>query len=763
MSKQKPHDFKVWLRRLWLLAISGPLAFVIMMMLTWAGVFGSLPSMEAIANPKNYLASQILSADGKQIGTFFMENRVHADYSDLPEHLVQALIATEDERFRSHSGIDFRALARAVVNMGRNGGGSTITQQMAKQMFHGVAHTGNLQRITQKLKEWIIAIQLEQRYSKDEIIALYFNKFDFLYQGVGVANASKIYFSKDVSDLNVLESAVLVGMFKNPSLYNPARAKYADRVLQRRNTVIRQMQRNDYLSQSEADSLVTMPIALRFNRQGHDQGMAPYLREHVRSEMKLWASSHRKPDGSKYNIYTDGLVIYTSIDSRMQRAAESAMTAHMSNLQKVFFKQVNSRRAGPFHFPKADAVVEGKKLLKAGMRQTQRYRNLKQSGASNAAIEKAFSTAIPMKLFSWSGDIDTVISPMDSIQYYKSIYQTGVLSVEPQTGFIKAWVGGIDFRHFQYDHVIQGRRQVGSTFKPFVYAAAISEKKYSPCLEIPNVQTCIEKGQFGLLEDWCPSNSDDVYGGVLTLKEALAGSVNSVTAYLMKQVGPKPVISMAKSLGVKSAIPEVPSIALGAVDLSVYEMVGAYTAFGNKGLYTEPIVMLRIEDKDGVVLDEFVPETREVFSPEIAYTMVQLLEGVTNKGTGRRLRHSGGRYLNDIVTGYPYGFTNDIAGKTGTTQNQSDGWFIGMVPNLITGIWSGCQDRAAHFGSTYYGQGATVALPIWGLYMRSLYEMPELGISKEPFERPQNMSINVDCDAVDVQAGGNFNDDDEFN
>jgi len=525
------------------------------------------------------------------------------------------------------------------------------------------------------------------------------------------------------------------------------------------------MRRNGYLTPEATDSIKQRPIEIRMQRQAHDQGIAPYLREYIRKQMKSWAKKHRKPNGDKYNIYTDGLKIYTTVDSRMQRAAESAMTQHMANLQKEFFRQIKGRRAGPFRFQDADSYAEGQKLIKSARVNTQRYRNLKKRGANAKEIDAEFKKPIPMKVFSWKGDRDTIFSPDDSIKYYKSIYQTGVLSVEPQTGFVKAWVGGIDFRHFKYDHVIQGRRQVGSTFKPFVYAAAIAEKKYSPCLEVPNVQTCIEKGQFGIIEDWCPKNSDDEYGGMLTLKDALAGSVNSVTAYLMKQIGPKPVINMARALGVDADIPEVPSIALGSVDLSVYEMVGAYTAFGNKGLYTEPIVLLRIEDKNGVVLDEFIPETREVFSPEIAYTMCNLLEGVTNNGTGGRLRHTGARYVRNIVTGYPFGFTNAIAGKTGTTQNQSDGWFIGMVPNLITGVWGGCEDRSAHFAGTYYGQGATVALPIWGIYMRELYKIPELGISQEPFERPDRLSIEVNCDAQtsdfsELSGGDNF---DEFN
>jgi penicillin-binding protein 1A len=738
-------DFRTYVKYFWILVFGVPLALVLTLLLTWAGLFGELPSTEEIANPKSFLATEILSADGKQIGTFFMENRVHADYSELPPHLVNALIATEDERYHDHAGIDFRSLGRAVATLGTGGGGSTITQQLAKQMFHGEGSSNIFARVIQKLKEWVISLQLESNYSKEEIIAMYFNQFDFLYQGVGIHNAANVYFGKLPSELNVEEAAMLVGMFKNPWSYNPAKSDRQEAALARRNTVLRQMERNDFLTEEEADSLVALPLVLSFQRQGHDQGLAPYLREYIRSYMKDWIAEHPKPDGGTYNLYTDGLKIYTTIDSRMQRMAEEAVERHLTNLQGLFFKQISKRKAGPFYFQGGDSYAEGQKIIARAMRQTPRYRHYRDSGWSDERIVKEFKTPRDMKIFAWGGDRDTVLSPWDSIQYYKSIYQAGLLSVEPQTGFVKAWVGGIDFRHFKYDAVKQGRRQVGSTFKPFVYAAAIADKKYSPCMQVPNIQTCIEAGQFGLAEPWCPSNSDDEYGGVLTLKQAIAGSVNTVTTYLMKQIGPRPVIQMAKALGVTSDIPEVPSIALGTVDLSIFELAGAYTAFGNQGLYTEPIVMLRIEDKNGVVLDEFAPETREVFSPEIAYTMVNLLQGVTQSGTGVRLRHTGAGY-GSYVTGYPYGFDNPIAGKTGTTQNNSDGWFVGMVPNLVTAVWTGCQDRSAHFGSTTYGQGATTALPIWALYMKDVYTVPELGIRRDGFDRPDGpITIPLDC------------------
>ena len=747
-----PTDFRKYVRVFWILVVGGPLSVIGILLLTWAGLFGPLPSTDEIANPKSYLATEIISADGEQLGTFYMENRVHADFDELPKHLVDALVATEDERYYGHAGIDFKSFGRAVLSMGASGGGSTITQQLAKQMFHGEGSENMSARVAQKLKEWVIALQLESRYSKEEIIAMYFNQFDFLYQGVGIHNAANVYFGKLPSELNIQESAMLVGMLKNPWAYNPSKQGQEEAALARRNTVLRQMVRNDFLSEKEADSLTALPIELNFQSQGHDEGLAPYLREYVRNFMKDWIATHPKPDGSSYNLYTDGLKVYTTIDSRMQKMAEDAVEQHLTNLQGVFFDQIKDRRAGPFYFPGGDSYAEGQKIIARAMATTPRYKSYKNQGWSEERITEEFKKPIQMRVFSWGGDIDTLMSPWDSIQYYKSIYQAGLLSVEPQTGFIKAWVGGIDFRHFKYDAIYQGRRQVGSTFKPFVYAAAIAEKKYSPCMQVPNLQTCIEAGQFGLMQSWCPQNSDNKYGGMLSLKDAIAGSVNTVTTYLMKQIGPSPVIQMARSLGVTSDIPESPSIALGTVDLSILELAGAYTAFGNQGLYTEPIVVLRIEDKNGVVLDEFTPESKEVFSPEVAYTMVNLLQGVTQSGTGVRLRHRGAGY-GSYVTGYPYGFENPIAGKTGTTQNNSDGWFIGMVPNLITAVWTGCQDRSAHFGTTTYGQGATTALPIWALYMKDVYRKPELGIRQNAFDLPSTpLSIELDCAAYRQEA-----------
>ena len=719
-----------------------------LLFLTSIGTFGTLPSVEQISNPETKLATEIITEDGQVLGTFFRENRTPATFDELSPNLVNALVATEDERFFEHSGIDARALARAIKGMGSAGGGSTLTQQLAKMQFNEPARN-IVERIGQKLGEWIISAQLERLYTKEEIMALYLNQFDFLYQAVGINSAALVYFNKKPIDLTLDEAAVLVAMAKNPDYYNPK--KYPERSKRRRDQVFVQMVRNGMLSVAEKDSLQELPIQLEFRPQSHTAGLAPYFREYLRGYMKGWIKEYEERTGNYLDLYTGGLKIYTTINAEMQANAEEAVEEHMTNLQRIFDIIKEDRKYGPYYFDR-DPAGNVKRLLEQGMRRTQRYRGLKKRGASMDSIQEVFNTPIPMTLFSWEGDIDTVMSPMDSIMYYKGLYQVGLMSMEPQTGFVKAWVGGNDYQYFKYDHVKQGKRQVGSTFKPFVYASAIVEKNYSPCMEVPNAKICIEKGEYGLLEDWCPSNSDGEYGGTKSLKHALANSMNTVTTFLMKQIGPRPVIDLARRMGITGDIPEVPSIALGTVDLSVYEMVGSYTTFANKGRYVEPIMITRIEDKNGVVLEEFTPMTRQVIGEKDAYAILKLLMGVTEDGTGQRLRHNLGKnfYRNKAVTGYPYEFTNEIAGKTGTTQNNSDGWFMGVVPNLITGVWTGCEDRAAHFGGglgTYYGQGATTALPIWAVYMKKNYANPDLGVSQAPFERPKGqLDIDVDCE-----------------
>ncbi|NVK28989.1 MAG: transglycosylase domain-containing protein [Flavobacteriia bacterium] len=767
-KKAKKDDFRKYVKWLWILFLSPALVLFLCVFLARVGAFGPLPSTEEIANPKSFLASQIISNDNEILGTFFEENRIHSEYENLPPHLVNALIATEDERFREHSGVDFRALARAVAKMGRNGGGSTLTQQLAKQLFSdNFDNVTLIERIGQKFKEWVISTRLEERYTKDEIIVLYLNQFDFLYDAVGINSAAQTYFNCSPDSLKIHQAAMLVGMVKNPALYNPMRRE--ELTISRRNTVFGQMVRNGFLTEEEADSLSQLPLDLDFNRSSHTRGPAPYFREHVRRFMKDWVETHRKPNGDKYNIYTDGLKIYTTIDSRMQAYAEASVTEHLSNLQRVFVEVNGDRSTFPFYFQN-NATSQIENILASAWHQTPKYKSMKKRGVSDDSINLVYTTPVEMEVFSWDGPLDTIMSPKDSIRYMKSIYQVGMMSIEPQTGFIKVWVGGVDYRYFKYDHVQQGRRQVGSTFKPFVYATAIEQKHYSPCMQVPNVLTCIEAGQYGLMEDWCPKNSGDKYGGVVTLKYGLAHSMNTITTYLMKQTGPVPVIRLARRMGIEAEIPEAPSIALGTVDLSVYEMVGSYTTFANKGRYSEPIFITRIEDKNGVVLQEFLPRQERVMSEEDAYTIVNLMTGVAQTGTGQRLRMNGNEnsYRNGVMTGFPWLFTNEIAGKTGTTQNQSDGWFMGMVPNLITGVWTGCEDRSAHFTNVYYGQGATTALPIWANFMRRCYNDSELNVSKEDFAKPDYpMTIELDCDQYlrDQNpgfGGGDSDPDDQF-
>jgi penicillin-binding protein 1A len=739
-KKAPNYDFSNYVKWFWRTLGSGLLLLILIFVLAATGALGALPTFDEIENPKSNLASEVISSDGVVLGKFYAENRTHAEFHELSPHLVNALVATEDERFYEHSGIDFRRLFTAALFLGQRGGASTITQQLAKNMFHNRSSSFH-KRLIQKFKEWVIAIKLERQYTKEEIIAMYYNQFDFIYQAIGINSAAAIYFNTTPDSLRLEQAAILVGMAKNPDLYNPK--KFPTNALNRRNVVFGQMYKNKYITKAERDSLMALPLEINFSRQNHLEGSATYFREFLRGYMADWVKQNPKPDGSFYNIYTDGLKIYTTIDSRMQKYAEEAVTSHMKNLQKAFFKQEQGRKLAPFY---RITEKQAEDLVDNAMRRTDRYRGLKRAGKSDAEIRKNFNTPTDMRIFSWDGEIDTVMTPRDSIRYYKHFYNAGMISVEPQTGFIKAWVGGIDYKHFKYDHVKLSKRQVGSTFKPFVYATAIKQKGYSPCFQVPDVPTCIEKGMFDLLKDWCPENSDKKYGDLMTLKQGLAQSRNTITTYLMKQVGPEPVIRLIRDMGVTSDVPAQPSIALGSVDLSVYEMVGSYTTFANKGVYTEPIGVLRIEDRNGLVLADFEPRTQEVMSEEDAYVITDLLKGVTQSGTGARLRSKGGSYIDNIVTGFPYGFENPIAGKTGTTQNNSDGWFMGYVPNLVTGVWTGCEDRAAHFRGIYYGQGATTALPIWAMYMRSCYQDPKLQVSKEDFERPEGqMRIELDC------------------
>ena len=743
----KKYRFQIIL--FWFLFSVGVISMYGLFYLASIGKFGEMPDFRQLENPKTNFASEIISSDNEVLGKYyFNDNRTPIKYEDINTKTVEALIATEDERFYSHPGIDLKATLRAIVFLNTRGGASTISQQLARQLFVGVRSRNIIQAVGQKIKEWVIAVELEKQYTKEEIITMYLNIYDFGYYGDGIKSASNIYFSKEPIDLKIEESAMLIGMLQNSSLYDPLRRPEITK--NRRDLVLMQMAKNKYISENEKDSLQKIPLELNYTPQSHRQGLATYFRSYLRGFMKNWTDNNLKSDGSKYNLYSDGLKIYTTINSKMQKYAEESVTEHMKNLQKEFFIQNDTLSTAPFRDLDED---EEESIMKRTMRRSERWRKARLSGKSADEIEEIFNVPTEMSIFSWEGDIDTVMSPIDSIRYYKHFLQAGMMSMNPKNGHVMAWVGGINYRNFQYDHVMQSKRQIGSTFKPFLYATAIDQLKLSPCDMLPDAIHCIEPYKYGNPDPWCPTNSSDKYGGMRTLSNALANSKNTISAQLIDRVGPRPVADLARNLGVSSNIPNVPAIALGTPDLSVYEMVGAYGAFANKGIYVKPIMVTKIEDRNGKIVFQSTPETKDVLSEESSYVTLKLLEGVTKFGSGARLRHDipedeRNYVYKNVVSGYPYKFDNAIAGKTGTTQNQSDGWFIGMVPNLVTGVWVGGEDRSIHFEEIAFGQGATMSLPIWGLFMKKCYEDEELGVSKEDFEEPENLTIELDCSKV---------------
>jgi len=744
MTKKKTAGFKKYIKWFWGIVIGGFASILLLFLLASWGVFGALPTFEELENPQNNLATEIISSDGKTLGKYAYENRTPIKFKELPENLVLALIATEDERFYEHSGIDFRSLARAISKFGKGGGASTITQQLAKNLFTKRASGNTAKRILQKIKEWVVSIKLERQYTKQEIIAMYLNNYDFLNQAVGIRSAARIYFGKEPNELKTEESAMLVGMLKNSSYFNPLRRKKL--VHQRRNVVLKQMEKNAFLTTQQKDSLQKIPLEINYTPESHSDGYATYFREYLREYLKQWVKTNPKANGEEYNIYADGLKVYVTIDSRMQKYAEEAVKEHVSNLQSYFNTEQKSNKTAPFYDLEPEQI---EMILTRAKKNSDRWREMKRLGTPEKEIEASFLRKTKMKIFTWKGDRDTLMTPADSIKYYKYFLHSGLMSMEPQTGHIKAWVGGINNKHFKYDHVEQGKRQVGSTFKPFVYATAINQLKLSPCDTYPISLYTIPKGKYGNMKAWTPENSGSNpysrYKGELSLKDGLANSVNTMSARLIDMVGPQNVSRLAKaSLGITRTIPETPAIALGTVELSLYEMVSAYAMFANKGLRVEPMIITRIEDKNGTVLTQFTPKTQEILSEESAYVVLDLLKGVTTAGSGVRLRTSYARP--DYVTGYPYGFDNPIAGKTGTTQNHTDGWFMGVVPNLATGVWTGGEDNAIHFEGIGKGQGASMSLPTWAIFMRKCYEDPTLNISKEDFEKPENpISIRLDC------------------
>ena len=727
------------IRNLWI--IFGVLLFLVILFFFCVakGVFGTMPTFDELENPRTNLATEIISADGKVLGTYYIENRSNVRYAELSHYMPEALISIEDERFTEHSGIDERALFRVafgVITGRKKGGGSTITQQLAKNLFPRGENLSKPKLVLRKFQEWITATKLEHNYSKEEIVAMYLNTVAFGHNAYGIRSAASTFFDKKPSEMNIEECALMAGVVNAPTRYSPVRNP--NNALSRRNLVLKKMAENGYITQAECDSISLIPIDMsHFSVKDHNSGQATYFREFLRGELNEWAKNTTRADGQPYNIYRDGLRIYTTIDSRMQRYAEDAVKEFMGKeLQPMFYKHWKGQKNAPFSNVTADEIDH---ILETSMKRSDRYRNLKNSGMPMDSIKANFERPVPMTVFSWDGPIDTIMSPMDSIRYYKWFLQASLISIESHTGHVKAYVGGLDYRFFKYDHVTQARRQVGSTFKPFLYSLAMQEGEYTPCTRIPNIQYNIQ------LEDgniWSPGNSGGNVGEEITLKYALAQSNNWISAYLMNQFGPNAVIAQARRMGVESPIDAVPAICLGVCDLKLIEMVGAMSTFANQGVYFKPMFITRIEDKNGNVIARFSPEESEAMSELTAYKMVELMKGVVQSGTGIRLRSY-------------YGFNNPVAGKTGTTQKQSDGYFMGITPDLTTGVWVGAEDRSVHFRSTKLGQGSHTALPIWAIYMKKVYADKSLNISKGDFTKPNipGVDLNFDCDRYDNDEG----------
>ncbi|MBN1159157.1 MAG: transglycosylase domain-containing protein [Bacteroidales bacterium] len=743
----------------------------ILLVLAALGGLGYMPDIETLENPQISLASQVISEDGEILGSFYYQNqnRTYVDYDEVPSHVIDALIATEDIRFYRHAGIDAKSLARVAIKtvllqQRSSGGGSTITQQLAKLLFHDPPRT-MVGRIKQKIKEWIIAVRLEKAYTKEEIIIMYFNQCDFLNQAVGIKSAAQVYFSTIPDSLNIEQGAMLVGMAKNPSYYNPVDSAKKDQVLIRRNVVLNQMEKYGYLDGELNDSLKQLPIELKFQRISHNQGLATYFREFLRRTMTAgeprrgdygdyaayredsakwvddplygWCNKNKKPNGEPYNLYTDGLKIFSTINSSMQRYAEEAIVQHLSTeIQPAFFDEKKNSSRAPFSSDLTSQQVQD--ILWRGIVLSDRGRKLRDAGASHSEISDEFNKAVPMRVFSWNGPVDTIMTPMDSIRYYKHFIHSGFMAMDPQTGEVRAYVGGIDYTEFQYDHVTQGKRQVGSTFKPFLYILAMQEG-YSPCDKVLNVEQSFIVND-SVYRPRSLSKPEDL-NTWKTLKWGLATSENNISAWLVRQFNPKPIADIAHKMGIKSYIDPVPAMIYGTSDVSVAEMVSSFATFANKGVHTEPLFITRIEDKNGNVLTEFMPDRMESISEETAYLMLNLLEGVTNSGTAIRLR-------------YRYNFTAPIAAKTGTTQNHSDGWFIGVTPKLAGGTWVGAEDRSVHFDRMDLGQGANLALPIWALFMEKVYaDSANLKIYQtDEFEAPPNMAPIPNCEDVTSES-----------
>ena len=726
-------NFNFYVKRFWMIVASLFLFIVLLFTLLSLGWLGFMPSFEELENPKSNLASEIITADQQILGKYYIENRSNTHYNELSPALINALIATEDARFEKHSGVDTRSIFRVIGKtiIGRNrssGGGSTITQQLAKNLFPRNKNQFKLFMVFTKFKEWIVAAKLERNYTKEEIIAMYFNTVDFGSNSFGIKTAARTYFNKKPDSLKIEEAALLVGILKAPTYYSPI--KNPENAMKRREVVLNQMRKNDYITQEQYDSLRVLPLDMsKYTIQDHSAGYGTYFREYLRQYLNEWCSSHKKQDGTPYNLYKDGLKIYTTINYKMQKYAEEAVAEHLGkDLQPAFYKHWKGVKNAPFSQLTDDEILT---TYTSAMKSSDRYRKLKEASASDEEIQKEFHTPIPMRIFTWQGEKDTVMSPYDSLKYYKWFLHTGMMSMEPQTGYVRAYVGGINYKHFQFDNVKTGKRQVGSTFKPFVYTLAMQEGEFSPCTEVPNLPVTFDLGDG---TSWTPQNADDKREGeMITLKWALANSVNNVSAYLMKRFSPAAVINMARKMGISSPIDAVPAVCLGTPDLSVYEMTGAMSTYANKGVFIEPIFITSIEDKNGNVIENFIPKQQEAMSDVTAYLIIELMKGVVESGTGARLR-------------YKFGLDAPIAGKTGTTQNNSDGWFMGITPSLATGVWVGGEVRSIHFRSINLGQGANMALPIWALYMKKVWADKSLKIPKNNFDIPSvDISDRIDC------------------
>jgi penicillin-binding protein 1A len=778
---KKNRSFKKYITSFWILFSAGILCVVLLFTAIAKGWLGFMPSFEELENPENILATEIYSADHKVIGNWHLENRIQVRYDEIPSYLIDALIATEDVRFYRHSGIDLRGIARMIKGIvtGKTnlGGGSTITQQLAKNLFPRQEFSNYLVFAVRKLKEWVIAVKLERSYTKEEILTMYLNKYDFLNNAVGLRTAAHVYFNCPPDSLNIQEAAMLVGMAQNSSLYNPLRRE--ELVRKRRNVVFSQMEKYGYISKQALDSLRELPLELDYQKVDFKLGLAPYFREYLRITLTSrkpdrknynadwlnqqfvedstewetnplfgWCNKNFKPDGTSYNIYRDGLKIYTTIDTRMQRYAEEAVVKNLKeNLQPVFDEGLANLKNPPFSDDMSNQEVN--ELLTRKMKQTERYRLLRGKGVKDPEIRKIFNTPVEMTVFSWRGEIDTLISPLDSIRWYLRYFRSSFMAMEPHTGKVKAYVGGPDYRYFMYDMVKGGKRQVGSTVKPFLYTLAM-QNGLTPCTKVPYVSQQIVLPTGEIYEPDDADVDEEMDGKMVTLKWGLANSKNRISTWVMKQYNPQAMADVMRKLGIYSPIDPVHSMFLGVSDITLYEMVGAFNTYVNQGVFIRPYFVERIEDRYGNVLATFQPEKHEAISENTAYLMLNLMQGVIDEGTGIRLRWNP-----------EYGgFTMPIAGKTGTTQNHSDGWFIGVTPQLSAGVWTGADLRSIHFKYITYGQGAHMALPIWGYFMKKVLADKSLGITEEmQFEKPPDFHINLDCnEEVSEQENRDFED-----